>query len=234
MSRRFSRCQFGVHPRRALVTAYAVIAIAVLCAGGALAQPGKPEAEAAALAQRTLASSLSVAVDQITIARVLPAEWRDSSLGCPERGMMYAPVLTRGFDVRLRHAEREHTVHVAGGRAVVCSSLPDAKLSPAPVVAASLKAGDVGPSRAGRPPWPGALARANRLGPHRTIRFAPVRRGAGQGDRRRVCCRGPRRIADVPLLQRRCRDRQLRLLDAQAGPWLAVVARRATPKPNRG
>jgi hypothetical protein len=106
-------------------------------------QPAKPEAEAAALAQRTLAASLSQPIDAITVVRVSPAEWRDTSLGCPERGARYEPVLTAGYQVRLRDAKREHTVHVAGGRAVVCGSTSDARLSSVPLVAASVKAGDV-------------------------------------------------------------------------------------------
>ena len=201
------------------MTAYAVIAIAVLCAGGALAQPGKPEAEAAALAQRTLASSLSVAVDQITIARVLPAEWRDSSLGCPEPGMMYTQVLTRGFDVKLRHAEREHTVHVAGGRAVVCSSLPDAKLSPAPVVAASLKAGDA--VRA-------ALAARLGLEPSR-VRIVSARIARSDS---RPCAAAPDKATGAAfVVEARVESQTFRYYSDDA---VTVSCDSSTPKPGRG
>jgi hypothetical protein len=105
-------------------------------------QPGRPETEAARLARQTLAARLSLPIEQIRIVSVSHMEWRDSSLGCPQRGMMYTPVMTSGYKVRLRDVEREHIVHVAGSRAVICSSQADSKLSPATLVSASLKAAD--------------------------------------------------------------------------------------------
>jgi hypothetical protein len=73
---------------------------------------------------------------------VSPAQWRDSSLGCPERGIRYAQNLTSGSEVKLRQGERDHIVHVGGGRAVVCGSKSDPRLSAAPLISASLKAAD--------------------------------------------------------------------------------------------
>jgi hypothetical protein len=105
-------------------------------------QPGKPDAEAGALARRTLAAKLSVPIDRIRIVSVSPAEWRDSSLGCPERGMMYTQVLTSGYKVRLRDGDREHEVHVAAGQAVICGSRAESKLPSATLISGSLKAGD--------------------------------------------------------------------------------------------
>jgi hypothetical protein len=105
-------------------------------------QPGRPEIEAAALARQTLAARLSLPIEQIRIVSVSHAEWRDSSIGCPQRGMIYTPVMTSGYKVRLRDVEREHVVHVAGSHAVICSSQADLKLSPATLVSASLKAAD--------------------------------------------------------------------------------------------
>jgi hypothetical protein len=100
----------------------------------------KAETEAIALARRTLAAKLSVPIERITAVSIAPAQWRDSSLGCPERGMVYTPALTSGYEVRLREADREHIVRVAGARAVICGPSPDPKQPPVTMIAGSLKA----------------------------------------------------------------------------------------------
>jgi hypothetical protein len=117
--------------------------IVVLTALTAAAQErSKAEADAVALALRTLAATLSLPPDRITTISVAPAQWRDSSLGCPERGMRYLPVLTSGYDVRLSDMTREHVVHVAGTRAVVCGTQSDQKEAPVSMISGSLKAAD--------------------------------------------------------------------------------------------
>jgi hypothetical protein len=123
---------------------YALLIALTLCLpvdGLALPQ-AEPAKAAAALAQKTLAARLMVAIETIRIVRVSPAEWRDSSLGCPERGMTYTPRVVRGFRVRLREDERgrEHDVHVAGSRAIVCASHDDARPSATALMGAPLKA----------------------------------------------------------------------------------------------
>ena len=129
-----------IHCARAGAVTFFILLVMIWPLGVGFAQPEKAEEEAAALARRTLAAKLSAPIETLTIVNVSRAQWRDSSLGCPERGMTYAPVLTSGFNVRLRDGEREHAVHVAGGRAVVCGSQPDPKLSSAAMVSASMKA----------------------------------------------------------------------------------------------
>jgi hypothetical protein len=143
MSRWLSNCQFEfeVFPVVARVLLAGAVAMWPMVTAFAQ-QPGKPETEAAALARRTLAGKLSVPIERIKVVTVSPAEWRDSSLGCPERGMMYTQVLTPGYKVTLRDADREHVVHVAGSYAVICGSQGESKLSPATLISASLKAGD--------------------------------------------------------------------------------------------
>src|SRR5438093_13182170 len=120
MSRWLSSCQIDFQVFGILASGLGVMVIAVLAAFAQ--QPGKPDAEAAALARRTLAAKLSVPIERIKIVSVSPVEWRDSSLGCPERGMVYTQVLTSGYKVTLRAAEREHAVHVAGHHVVICGS----------------------------------------------------------------------------------------------------------------
>lgn len=105
-------------------------------------QPGKPEDEAAALARQTIAAKLSRPIERLTVLGVSRAQWRDASLGCPERGSVYTPALTSGFVVRLREGEQEHVVHVSAGRAVICAPQPHTKVSSASMVSASLKAAE--------------------------------------------------------------------------------------------
>lgn len=49
------------------------------------------------LAKEELAAKISVAAADVVVVSVEPVEWPDTSLGCPEPGMMYAQVLTPGF-----------------------------------------------------------------------------------------------------------------------------------------
>jgi len=144
MARWLSNCQFDFHIAvRILAMALVSVGIAIWPLMTAFAQQtAKPDAEAAALARRTLAAKLTVPIEQIQVVSVSPADWRDSSLGCPERGMVYTPVLTSGYKVTLRHADREHVVHVARAHAVICSSQSTSKLAPASLISGALKAGD--------------------------------------------------------------------------------------------
>jgi hypothetical protein len=116
------------------------LVVCTVCTVVSAQERSTPEAEAVALARRTLMAELAVASEQIRTVSVSPAQWRDSSLGCPERGMVYTPVLSSGYEVKLRDAKREHVVHVAGNRAVICQSQADPKQPPVTMVSASMKA----------------------------------------------------------------------------------------------
>jgi hypothetical protein len=48
-------------------------------------------------------------------------QWADSSLGCPQPGMMYTQVITSGYALRFADQGSTHEVHVAGDAAIVCS-----------------------------------------------------------------------------------------------------------------
>jgi hypothetical protein len=94
----------------------------LLIVGLLASQPGDSPARNAAvtLATDTLAKHLSVAPGSIRLLNASPAEWRDSSLGCPERGMVYTPSIVEGFKVDLRANDLRYEVHTSGGRAVIC------------------------------------------------------------------------------------------------------------------
>ncbi len=142
------RLNIAQGPRRCQIAGRAILGSVVIginlwIASPAIAQERtKPEADAVALAQRTLAATLSVPQARIQFVSVSPVQWRDSSLGCPERGMVYTPALVSGYEVTLRNAERQHIVHVAGTRAVVCGAQADSKRPTSAMIVGSLKAAD--------------------------------------------------------------------------------------------
>lgn len=87
-----------------------------------IAASESPQSKATELAIKTLAKQNDVALDKIQVDSVKAVQWSDSSLGCPQPGMMYAQVVTPGFLVTLLDVSKSttHFVHVGAGRAVVC------------------------------------------------------------------------------------------------------------------
>src|SRR5262245_5775969 len=79
----------------------------------------KEQAEARARAE--LAQHLKVAPEDITVSSSEPQTWRDSSMGCGKPGTMALTVITEGYAVMLAAQGREHSVHVAGDKAVICN-----------------------------------------------------------------------------------------------------------------
>ena len=77
--------------------------------------------EAIARAVEHLAGTLGCDPAEIGVQEVLRATWRDSSLGCPQPGMMYLQVLTPGYRIRLQHAGADYLLHTdRGSRAILC------------------------------------------------------------------------------------------------------------------
>jgi hypothetical protein len=74
------------------------------------------------LAADTLAHHLGLSADLVELRRASPVDWPDSSLGCPKEGELYAQVIVPGYRVSLQVDGRLFSVHVGGGRAVVCDS----------------------------------------------------------------------------------------------------------------
>ncbi|MDY6877643.1 MAG: hypothetical protein SWK90_15785 [Chloroflexota bacterium] len=67
-------------------------------------------------AKEDLAMRLSVRVDQIDLIEAEAVIWPDSSLGCPQPGMMYTQVQHDGSLVRLRIGKRIYNYHSGGNR----------------------------------------------------------------------------------------------------------------------
>jgi hypothetical protein len=93
---------------------------AALCAAVLAAAAPSAQEQAVQLARRAASQQLGIAPDRFAVRTVEPAEWPDSSLGCPRQGTSYLPVVTRGYRVVLEAEGRISTVHVAGGNAVLC------------------------------------------------------------------------------------------------------------------
>lgn len=86
---------------------------------------GDPDAEktqAVRLAEQALCARLGVDAATLSLESAEPVDWPDAALGCPEKGMVYAQVVTPGHRVRFLHAGSSHAVHVGAGRAVVCEA----------------------------------------------------------------------------------------------------------------
>jgi hypothetical protein len=71
------------------------------------------------LARHTLANELGCESNQVIVVSVEAVTWPDSSLGCPQPGMMYLQVITPGYAVVLEHDGRRYTYHTDRGQRVV-------------------------------------------------------------------------------------------------------------------
>lgn len=71
-------------------------------------------------AKDDLTTRANVSRDAITLKSAQAVEWRDSSLGCPVEGMMYAQVITPGYLIVLEAAGKEWNYHAGRDRVMWC------------------------------------------------------------------------------------------------------------------
>ena len=91
--------------------------------------PTPPEPSATA-AVTFLADELGISPDEITIRSFEPVDWPDTSLGCPQPGMMYAQVITPGYSFLLEVAGEQYELHTdLTGESVALCELPAESLS---------------------------------------------------------------------------------------------------------
>ena len=85
-------------------------------------RPDSREAEEAAvgLARTALSERLKIPEETIRLGHASAKDWPDASLGCPEKGMVYAQVITPGYWVQLQVGENVYDIRVGNGRALVC------------------------------------------------------------------------------------------------------------------
>lgn len=82
--------------------------------------PCLPERPIEEDAREALANWLGVSGEEIEVVEVEEVEWPDTSLGCPQPGMVYAQVITPGCRVTLEAAGETYEVHTGGQQMVVC------------------------------------------------------------------------------------------------------------------
>jgi hypothetical protein len=81
--------------------------------------PDQQQAVAAAL--QDAAAHLGVAATDISVQQVEEREWGDSSLGCPQPGLLYSQVVTPGFLVVITSRGKQLEYHSdTRGRVVLC------------------------------------------------------------------------------------------------------------------
>ena len=99
----------------------------VLCEGtipqGASGSPALPDGSEDALeaALDDLTGRLSLDKSAVEIVAVEKRMWSDTSLGCPQPGMMYAQVITPGFLIQLKAGGKVYTYHASLNRAALCN-----------------------------------------------------------------------------------------------------------------
>lgn len=84
-----------------------------------------PSAAAAAAAAVTyLSAELGISQDEVTILSSEPVNWPDTSLGCPQPGMMYAQMITPGYRFLVEAKGNEYEIHTdqTGRSVVVCET----------------------------------------------------------------------------------------------------------------
>lgn len=73
-------------------------------------------------AKKELAKKLAVSERAISlVGEVEEVTWPDSSLGCPEPGMMYAQVLTPGYRFKLQSGGKIFEYHAGKGAVKLCN-----------------------------------------------------------------------------------------------------------------
>jgi hypothetical protein len=82
-----------------------------------------PDAQiAVAAATELVATTYGTPAEQIELINVVPREWSDASLGCPQPDQAYPQVVTPGFLVTLQFGQQVFQVHTnQSGSAVICT-----------------------------------------------------------------------------------------------------------------
>jgi hypothetical protein len=63
------------------------------------------------IAKKDLSDRLKIPVVDIQLVKEEPVDWPDTSLGYPEKGMMYAQVITPGFRIILKVQDKLYEYH---------------------------------------------------------------------------------------------------------------------------
>lgn len=93
-------------------------------APAAATQPDGQKAREQAIerAKAWLHEKRGVPCAKMTLQSAVASTWPDAALGCPEKGRMYAQVVTTGWTVILEAEGKTHEVHVSGRRTAGCAA----------------------------------------------------------------------------------------------------------------
>lgn len=108
--------------RYAVVGIIAVLLLGYGCFSGLLSSASIPDGAEPVVerAREDLADRKGVGKEQITVVEVKAVNWPDTSLGCPQPGMMYAQVITPGYRILLSYEGQIYEYHSDQGDRVVC------------------------------------------------------------------------------------------------------------------
>lgn len=119
-----------IHLNNGLILPYLVWALAACQpgqdAGQADIQAGSAEEPGpqATVAIEDLAGRLGVAVGEISLISEQSVTWRDGSLGCPKKDMMYTQALVPGTLIVLAAGDKEYQYHSGQGRPPIYCAAP--------------------------------------------------------------------------------------------------------------
>lgn len=75
-------------------------------------------------ARADLANRLTVSANEISLVEATSVTWPDSSLGCPQEGMVYTQVLTPGYLILLEQGGNTFEYHASSGDTIVTCDNP--------------------------------------------------------------------------------------------------------------
>lgn len=85
----------------------------------------------AEIARDLLSKEQNLPQDSFEVLRCYAVNWPDASLGCPQPDLMYAQVITPGFQILLEAGGKRYVVHTdTNQNAVVCSLLREGEEFP--------------------------------------------------------------------------------------------------------
>ncbi len=93
---------------------------AVYCANPQPSGELPAEPRVVEVAKADLAQRLNLSADEIQVVKVDSVQWRDASLGCPKPGMMYAQVITPGYQIILSAQGKEYDYRATEEHAFLC------------------------------------------------------------------------------------------------------------------
>lgn len=74
------------------------------------------------LAVEDLGKKLGIDKKVIKLIKAEPKDWSNTSLGCPEKNIFYAEVITPGYIIELSTLGKTYTYHAGSNRVVTCKN----------------------------------------------------------------------------------------------------------------